>query len=152
MPTPFSKVFSIFTGKIQDDLYSILSVEEAELDMIDLLNESIVKFEFPKEDIRNKDDLIKEFIEDLSLGTISILGNLMVLEWQDRQINNISLIKQRMSSKDFKFTSQANHLEALLKLREETERRVFKLKRQYSYLQTGENYNKPDYSGLGGGT
>lgn len=150
MTTPYSSVFSVFLSKIQDDMYSTLTETEAEADMIDLLNNAIPNFEFPKIDIRDKDDTAKTFANDLSQDEINILGNLMVYEWLDRQINNIDLLKQRISNKDFKLTSQSAHLDSLMKLQENTEKRINKLKRNYSYRQTGSNYNKPDYSGLSG--
>lgn len=150
MSTPYSNVFSVFTSKIQDDMYSNLTQSEAEADMIDLLNNAIPNFEYPKIDIRNKDDERQEFAEDLSLDEVNILGNLMLLEWIERQIYNVNLLKQSISSKDFKITSQASHLNSLENLQEKTRIKVDRLKRRYSYRKRGSSYNQPDFSGLGG--
>lgn len=133
MPTPYEKVFDSFLSKIEDDLYPTLPIDEAETDFLKLLNSSIVHFTFPKVDIFNKDDSMMTFNVDLSLHEIEILSNLMKLEWIKRQINSISLIRQMLGSKDFSFTSQANHLKVLIDLKIQTEKDVEILMTKYSY-------------------
>jgi hypothetical protein len=151
MGTPYSKVFNSFLGKITDYTYESYTNEELGGDLTSLLNSSIVEFEYPKVDIRDKNDDEQMFNIDLRIDEIEIISFLMVERWIERQVNNIELIKQRFSNKDFTYTSQANHLEALYKNQERLQKKVAILKTKYSYRQTGTHYNKPDYSGLSKG-
>ncbi|WP_342421907.1 hypothetical protein [Paenibacillus sp. FSL E2-0178] len=151
MSTPYSKVFHSFLGKITDYTYESYTDEELGGDLTSLLNSSIVEFDYPKVDIRDKDDDALLFNRDLGIDEIEILSFLMVERWIERQINNVELVKQRFSNKDFQYTSQANHLDALYKNQERVQKKVTTLKTKYSYRQTGSSYYKPDYSGLSKG-
>lgn len=151
MSTPYSKVFNSFLGKITDYTYESYTDEELGVDLTSLLNSSIIEFEYPKVNIRDKDDDMQIFNCDLGIDEIEVLSYLMVERWIERQINNIELIKQRFSNKDFQYTSQANHLDALYKNQERVQKKVVSLKTRYSYRQTGLQYNKPDFSGLSKG-
>ncbi|OMD71249.1 hypothetical protein BSK50_26385 [Paenibacillus odorifer] len=62
-----------------------------------------------------------------------ILGSLMVVEYYNPQINNLSLLKQSMSNKDFVMTSQANHLAGLRLLRTEKKNEINKFIIDYTY-------------------
>lgn len=146
MATPYSTVFSSFLNKIEDTMFSQLTQTDAEIVMIELLNSAIVSFDFPKINIFDKNDTTKQFNQTLTIHEIEIISNLMKLSWVDSKVNSIYLIRQAMSEKDFKLTSQANHLNSLLKLQESTEKRVTRMINKYSY----KSDNLPDYSGLVG--
>jgi hypothetical protein len=146
MTTPYEKVFDSFLSKIEDDLYSILSKEDAESDFIKLLNSAIIRFDFPKVDILNKDDLNQIFNVDLNMQEVEILGNLMVLEWVKRKIKSVRLLEQMLNSKDFSMTSQANHLKMLLELKIDSEKEVNSLMTKYSYISD----RKSLFGGLSG--
>ena len=51
------------------------------------------------------------------------------------QINSIELLKQGMSTKDYKIYSQANHLDSLKELRKETISEVDRLIVSYTYTE-----------------
>lgn len=146
MSTPYSKIFSSFIGKLEDDIYANMNPGDIEADMVVLLNSAIPEFEYPKVDISNKNDETKEFTDNLSVDAIDILGSLMVLEWITRQTLSLNLVKQKLSDKDFRLTSQAAHLQALLELKRETAQDIERLKTRYSYRDS----NKPNFSGLSG--
>lgn len=146
MPTPYEKIFNSFLGKIEDDLYTSLTTEDAETDLIKLLNSAIIHFDFPKVNIFDKDDTTKTFAENLNLHEIEILATLMKAEWIKRQINNVNLLRQMLGSKDFALTSQANHLKSLVELKSETDKDVEKLLTKYSYTANRESL----YDGLSG--
>lgn len=145
MTTPFDKLFDSFLSKIEDDLYANLSVD-VEADMTKLLNSAIVQFDFPKVDIFDKDDDAQQFNVDLSIHEIEILSNLMTLEWIKRQMKSVSLLKQMLGDKDFRLTSQANHLKVLIDLKAETEKEVQSLITKYSYTNNRQSL----YGGLSG--
>jgi hypothetical protein len=145
MSTPFEKVFDSFLSKIEDDLYTSLSVDN-EADLTKLLNGAIVQFDFPKVNIFDKDDDMQQFNVDLSIHEIEILANLMKLEWIKRQLNSVSLLKQMLGDKDFRLTSQANHLKVLIDLKMETEKEINSLVTKYSYTNNRQSL----YGGLSG--
>lgn len=95
------------------------------------LRNSIPKFHKCKKNLSARNEI--EFEDYLSETEIMILGNLMVVEYYNPQINNLSLLKQSMSNKDFVMTSQANHLAELRKLKAEKMSEVNKLIVDYTY-------------------
>jgi hypothetical protein len=146
MPTPYSQVFDSFLSKIEDTSYLILTDPEIETDLIKLLNSSLIHFTYPKVDIFQKDDELQTFTLDIPYAEIEIISRMMVKEWTGRKIRNIRLIEQALSDRDFKLTSQANHLQALLDLQKYNDSEIEKLLAKYSY----SNNLKADYSGLAG--
>jgi hypothetical protein len=146
MPTPYNQVFDSFLSKIEDTSYLILTDPEIEIDLIKLLNSSLIHFTYPKVDIFQKDDELQTFTLDIPYAEIEIISRMMVKEWTGRKIRNIRLIEQALSDRDFKLTSQANHLQALLDLQKYNDSEIEKLLAKYSY----SNNLKADYSGLAG--
>lgn len=146
MSTPYSTLFDSFLAKIEDVRYQNMTQLEAEDDMIKLLNSAIVSFEYPKVDVYDKDDVLKQFNQVLGVKEVEILANLMKLEWINRQMNSIYLLKQSLTNSDFKMTSQAHHLQSLIKLKNETENFINDLKTKYSYSKD----HKANFYGLAG--
>jgi hypothetical protein len=133
MATPFSTVFQRFLNKVTDSNLASLPTENLESIMTDYLQSAIVRFRKCKKDIKNIDLTLQQFNVDLSLDEIEILANWMKFEWVDQQVNRIELLRQSLSSKDFAMYSQANHLQALLSLKDVTSRDVLRLMKYYSY-------------------
>jgi hypothetical protein len=145
MSTPYENVFDSFLSKIEDDFYTNIQFD-IEADLTKLLNTAIVQFDFPKVDILDKDDVMQQFNIDLSLHEIEILANFMKLEWIKRKINSASLLQQMIGDKDFRLTSQANHLKVLIDLKSETEKEINSLVTKYSYTNNRQSL----YGGLSG--
>ena len=84
---------------------------------------------------------------------IDIITDCMLIEWVRRQIASVENTRMKYSGSDFKFTSQANHLDKLLKLKRdsvETNRRKQRLyKRRKVDATTGMITS--NLSGLVGG-
>jgi hypothetical protein len=57
----------------------------------------------------------------------------MVIEYLSSQIVNISIIEQAMTNREFGMTSQANHLEKLLLLRNDRKKELSKMIIDYTY-------------------
>ena len=157
--TPFSAIYNCFLGKITDDMYMELTPEDTIKDLQRLLIQAIPGFEFPrknldsyeikvvqmKEDEVLPDDFIIGVIwNDLSDNTvdvpdvivekseeINILALLMKQGWVQRQVTSIENTRMKYSGSDFKMTSQANHLQKLLSLLEESRRDSFHMQRLY---------------------
>lgn len=153
--TSFSLVYDSFLSKITDDMY----LELTELDTFRLLQQllfsAIEKFEFPRvnlndyeyfgvADVRtyngaesnyqNVDAIIYDggcFNFSLSHEEVNILAVYMIVEWLSQQLASVENTRMKYSGSDFKFTSQANHMQKLLQLKKDYERQGFHLQRLY---------------------
>lgn len=153
--TPFSIIYDSFLSKITDDMY----MELTELDTFRMLEElllsAIHKFEFPRfditdydldevEDVRTYDGVESNneevdaiiynsghFNSVLTQEEINIIATYMVVEWLGEQLASIENVRQKYSGSDFKFTSQANHMDKVMALKKEYEREGFHLQRLY---------------------
>lgn len=78
------------------------------------------------------------FAVDLTSEEINILAILMKIGWLQRQIASVENVRQKFSSSDFKFTSQASHLAKLLTLLTEMNRESIHMQRLYKRRKIGE--------------
>lgn len=127
--TPFYVVYCSFMSKITDDLYAEGWTERDTFRyMEDILVESLPKFKFPKFRIFNIDRNVVTMTDDfdniistgafedlLTIEEIEILAELMFIGWLNRQLGTVQLTRMKMGSSDFKLSSQANHMDKLLK-------------------------------------
>ena len=111
--TEYGVVFKSFLGKIRDDLYISTDVEMVENDLTILLNAAIPYFNYPKIDLRDKDDDLQIFEANLTVDEVEILAMAMVVEWTEREIHNVDMLRQSMTTKDFNTYSQSSHINAL---------------------------------------
>lgn len=161
--TPFSIIYDSFLSKITDDMY----MELTELDTFSMLQElllsAIPKFEFPRVDLNNyelldiEDQIPYKGIESenqlvfgviyssgyfncrLNIEEINILSTYMIVEWLGQQLASIENVRLKYSGSDFKFTSQANHLQKVLVLKKDYEREGFHLQRLYKRRKKDSN-------------
>ena len=161
--TAFSLVYDSFLSKITDDMY----LELTELDTFRMLEElllsAIEKFEFPKinlwdyelfevvgettyngaeSDHQDTTALIYSggcFNNRLTHQEINILAVYMIVEWLSQQLASVENTRMKYSGSDFKFTSQANHMQKLLQLKKDYEREGFHLQRLYKRRTVDEN-------------
>ena len=157
MGTPFTAVYNRFLGKITDDMYMELTPEDTLRDLQAMLIDAIPGFEFPRKVIDDytitmlekpissltPDDFVisktdeiakidnSSFAADLTSEEINILAILMMIIWVQRQVTSIEHTRMKYTGTDFKMTSQANHLKALLSLLEETQRQSLHMQRLY---------------------
>lgn len=153
--TPFSIVYDSFLSKVTDDMY----MELTELDTFRILQEllfsALPKFEFPRKDLTNYEE---SYIEDegiyngvesdnkdavvffyaggcfnvvLTPEEINVISTYMIVEWLGQQLASVENTRMKYSGSDFKFTSQANHMQKLLAIKKDYEREGFHLQRLY---------------------
>lgn len=153
--TPFSVIYDSFLSKITDDMYMELNELDTFRMLQELLFSAIPKFEFPRVDITqyeseyvseettysgvesdNKE--VKAFILgggqfniSLTNEEINILATYMIVEWLGQQLASVENTRMKYSGSDFKFTSQANHMQKLLAIKKDYEREGFHLQRLY---------------------
>ena len=153
--TSFSLVYDSFLSKITDDMY----LELTELDTFRMLEQlllsAIEKFEFPRIDLWDyelfeiTDQTTYQGVESnnekvpaiifgggyfnnrLTHEEINILAVYMIVEWLSQQLASVENTRMKYSGSDFKFTSQANHMQKLLQLKKDYERQGFHLQRLY---------------------
>ena len=141
--TSFSKVYESFFGKITDDMYMEYTEADTMAIAQDLLLTAIHKFEFPRRpldyildhheeiDPDGHAHLVGAFKAVLSPEEINILATYMIVEWIGQQLASVELTRMKYSGADFKFTSQANHMQKLLQMKKDYEREGFHLQRLY---------------------
>lgn len=148
-PTRFKQVYDSFLSKITDDMYLQLTYEDTLNLLEELLFSAIHKFEFPRvsldyeytsweeEDQNEEGSVLTQIVtgwtfkESLQLEEINIIATYMIVEWIGQQLASIENVRMKYSGSDFKFTSQANHMQKLLQMKKDYEREGFHLQRLY---------------------
>lgn len=129
--TTFDVIYNSFTSKITDDMYMELTEAETNSMQKELLMNALHWFEFPRVDIYDFNEELEEYNILLSKEEINIISTYMVVEWFGYQIASVENTRMKYSGSDFKFTSQANHMQKLLQLQKDYERKGFHLQRLY---------------------
>lgn len=129
----FQSIYDSFLSKITDDMYMELTKEETSDMLKELLLSAIPHFEFPRVNMEYTEDDSGEyyFIADLTFEEVNILATYMIVEWMGQQLASVENIRMKYSGQDFKFTSQANHMQKLLQLKKDYDREGFHLQRLY---------------------
>lgn len=160
--TPFSSVYDVFLSQVTDDMF----LELTELDTYRMLEELLINaihsFEFPRKNLDDYDITIEQestytgvesngeevkaiiyeggcFNSYLTHEEMNILATYMIVGWIGQQLASIEVTRMKYSGTDFKFTSQANHLQKLLSLKKDYEREGFHLQRLYKRRAADEN-------------
>ena len=79
------------------------------------------------------------FNNPLTHEEINILAVYMIVEWLSQQLASVENTRMKYSGSDFKFTSQANHMQKLLQLKKDYEREGFHLQRLYKRRAPDKN-------------
>lgn len=137
MATPFQNIFVRFQGKVQDyfldDLF-ISDIDSYELYLTSLLKSALTKFDNCKNNLSNRDDILMEFNSTLTEKEEEILSVLMLVEWLEKEVNNLLEMRLALSSSDFKRYAEANNMNAKRDLRDRTIERSEKLMTDYALL------------------
>lgn len=138
--TPFSDVYNNFLSKITDDMYMELTLQDTEKILYELLVAALPKFQFPRQDLsyqqiqvegQYEEQTIWAFVNKLTQQEINIISTYMIVEWIGQQLASVENTRMKYSGSDFKFTSQANHMQKLLQMKKDYEREGFHLQRLY---------------------
>ena len=131
MQTLFTDIYSVFFGKITDDMYMEMDRYETESLKKELLLNSLHYFEFPRQNIYDFNEELEEYNIKLNREEINIIATYMIVEWLSQQLASVELTRMKYSGSDFKFTSQANHMAKLQNMKKDYERLGFHLQRLY---------------------
>ena len=141
--TTFQEVYDFFLAGITDDMFMELTKEDTGELLEEILLAALPHFEFPRKDIFDVDLDQEKFNVKLSLEEMSIIRQYMIVEWIGYQLASIENIRQKYSGSDFKFTSQAQHIDKLIALRNHYVDEGFRLQRLYCRRIKSED--KPGY-------
>lgn len=127
MSTPYSKINDMFLSDISDDTFLDYTDDEREGILDNLRIKAITRFKACKQDLSDRDETAKVFNQDLSDEVCLIIATIMRKFWLNDKVYNLELLKQRMSTKDWRLTSQAEHLLRLTILNQELEKEISRM-------------------------
>ena len=146
--TSFDTIIDAFLSKVTDDMYLELTEEDTLRDAKQYLIDAIPYFEFPRFALFDYDAEQGVYNVDLTKEEINIFAILMKQAWLDRQINSVENTRMKYSGSDFKFTSQANHLQKLLALKSENQRENIHAQRLYKRRKSDNGNIQSNWSVL----
>lgn len=142
MSTPYSDIYKKFLTDIKDDSLLDFTVEERMKILDGLLKKSISRFKACQTDLLDRTERISatentpavegQFNQDLTEEEMNILATIMRKYWLNDKIYNLELLQQKMTSKDWKLTSQAEHLLRLIALNQELDKEISRIIVDYS--------------------
>ena len=136
MSTPIEKIFIVFLNQIEDDGLALEPEDIQRKTMTRYLRGATTKFDTCEKDLTivSEDEGITGYIEaDLTEEEIEILALGMVCRWLQRIINSDDNLRNIVTDHDFKKTSNANLLKALVSLKKIHEEEFRQRKIDYSY-------------------
>lgn len=108
--TAYTTIYNSFLDKVNDYDLADMTAELAQTSMRGWLNQAVVRFlESCKKDLTQTEE--GGFSEDLDLMEIDILTEGMVEAWLKPIRNNLDLLRNALSTKDFTTFSPANLLD-----------------------------------------
>jgi hypothetical protein len=108
--TAYTTIYNSFLDKVNDYDLADMTAELAQTSMRGWLNQAVVRFlESCKKDLTQTEE--GGFTEDLDLMEIDILAEGMVEAWLKPIRNNLDLLRNALSTKDFTTFSPANLLD-----------------------------------------
>jgi len=142
MATLYSDIYKKFLTDIKDDSLLDFTVEERMGILDGLLKKSISRFKACQTDLLDRTERIPatenapavegQFNQDLTEEEMNILATIMRKYWLNDKIYNLELLQQKMTSKDWKLTSQAGHLLRLIALNQELDKEISRIIVDYS--------------------
>ncbi|KAA9007384.1 hypothetical protein F4V43_02535 [Paenibacillus spiritus] len=134
MPTPYSKIYERFQQKIQDytiDEIYVGSKDNYENYLFGFLKSALVKFYHCRKNLITRDETQREFSEDLTELEQEILAQLMLIEWMEKEVNNILEMRMALSSSDFKKYAESQNMKEKSSIRDKMIESADSMKMQY---------------------
>lgn len=134
MATPYQDVWDKFNIATVNYSLDDLAPAEQEAYLMQIMDNAIDKAPFSTEyfDLNDRDDVAKEFTDDLDSKVLQIIAEYMISVWVGRMVHNTDILKQFMSSSAVKKFSPASHLGKLSEVLKETTHTAENLYKQYS--------------------
>jgi len=159
--TPFQEIYNKFFSTVTEEMYLEWDEDETKADIKNILISAIPGFSFPRFKLYDYEKTTDSGTNEITVGDtynflldeeeIDIFSGLMVGNWINRQILTADVTRQKYSSRDFEFTSQANHLGKLMSLKELFAKTNNKKQKMYKRRKTdADGYIRPNFGMLGG--
>jgi CRISPR/Cas system CMR subunit Cmr4 (Cas7 group RAMP superfamily) len=159
--TPFQEIYKRFFSTVTEDMYLEWTEEETAADIKNILITAMPSFKYPRFKIFDYEKTVDPVTDETVVGDsfnflldeeeIGIYVSLMVIEWIGRQLTTVDATRQKYSSRDFAFTSQANHLDKLIKLKQEYVSEDNKKQKLYRRrIVNDQGYVQANFGRLGG--
>ena len=136
MPTLYSEIDNMFLADIKDDTFLDYTNEDRQEILDGLRIKAITRFKACIKDLTDRTEASGEiegqFNQTLTEEEKLIIATIMRKYWLNDKIYNLELLQQRMTTKDWKLTSQANHLENLVSLKKELDIEISRMIVEYS--------------------
>lgn len=134
MATAFTDIYSSFLDKVNDYDLADMTESAASDFMHGLLTQAVVRFiESCKKDLTQTDE--NGFTEDLDLMEIDILTEGMIESWLKPMRNNLDLLRNALSTKDFTTFSPANLLDKVNTVYLAAHANFLSRIKEYSYIR-----------------
>ena len=143
MGTPFYEIDNMFLSDISDDSFLTYAEEDRETILNALRNKAVTRFKACQKDLSDVDYDLKQFNPALTDEEKLIIATIMRKHWLNDKVYSLELLKQRMSNKDWRLSSQSEHLYRLILLSNKLESEISAMIVQYTlyaYSIKG-NYN-----------
>ena len=140
MATAYEPIYNRALAKIQDFELANLSDRDIE----EMLHEKIMsakkKKKKKKNDLKDRDEELRQFNVDLEDEEIEILAIMIVREWLSPQVHSTLLTRQIFSGKEQNYYSQAAHVKELMDMDNSLRIEAQKLMRDYTYANDLRGY------------
>lgn len=137
MATPYTDVYDFFLMKVTDYSFIDTDIYPTQSDLEDTLRKhlrsAIVRFKQSKVDLKNRDEVNKQFNVDLNDDEMEILSTLMILSYITPKIVSVQNMEQRLTDREYKSYSQGKHLQEMISLKRELQLEVSQLTSAYTY-------------------
>lgn len=137
--TTLDEMYDVFLGHITDDMFMELTREDTMEILDEILMGALPYFEFPRKNIFDIDWQGRHFNVQLTAEEELIICKYMIAVWVGYQLASIEVVRQKYSSSDFSFTSQASHLSKLIQLKQHYLDDGFHLQRLYCRRRVNED-------------
>lgn len=140
MATAYEPIYNRALAKIQDFELANLSDRDIEEMLHGWLMSAIAKFRQCKNDLKDRDEELRQFNVDLEDEEIEILAIMIVREWLYPQVHSTLLTRQIFSGKEQNYYSQAAHVKELMDMDNSLRIEAQKLMRDYTYANDLRGY------------
>ena len=113
MPTPFDDIYDLFLVEIKDYKIDYLQAWPTEISnyLQGFLMKAIPDFDNCVQNLEDYNLTNTQFNANLTLTEKSILSNLMVIKWLNKEINDVTQFNLHLNDTDFKHYSEAQNLQ-----------------------------------------
>lgn len=127
MSTPFYEIDNMFLSDISDDTLLTYAEEDREEILNDLRAKAVTRFKACQKDLSDIDKDLKQFNSVLTDEEKLIIATIMKKYWLNDKVYSLELLRQRMSNKDWRLSSQAEHLLRLTVLSQELDKEISRM-------------------------